>query len=248
MMLPAEEREDRAIENFLNYYNQTNGTSYRPERPKDKRIDFICKDDVTGAEIVIECTTLADPKWLELEDKTRKILAKVEYRLRCKLPGVFLLWAKEQIKYADNAKEALITQLCKEIEKTASNLAEGEEAQIDQPFDMTLVKEEARKVRTECALITHPPGGKYPLPKRMEQRIRAQFEVALSEANKKFANYTHMSTILLVNIWETVRDYETLKGDMFQSIDMGKYPNIKHIYLSEGLPDPPIYHLWPRSA
>jgi hypothetical protein len=122
-------------------------------------------------------------------------------------------------------------------------LAEGEEVSLFHPFPVKLRKEEASKVKTSCALVWVSPGGAYSIN---ENKLDQQFRQVLNEANRKFASYSDKQTVLLINIWETGLNYQIFKTELFESVDMGEYSNVKHIYLSEGLPDPPIYHLWPR--
>jgi len=110
------------------------------------------------------------------------------------------------------------------------------------PFNVKLRKVEAYKVKTNCALDWYPPEGASPNKNRLEQ-----FRRVLNEANRKFTSYSDKQTVLLINIWETGLDYQIFKAALFESVDMGEYSNIEHIYLSEGLPDPPIYHLWSRT-
>lgn len=252
-MLPKEKREERAVERFLEHYNQVNGTSYQTPQWLDRtpRIgegqqgpipDCLCKDPVSGAEMVIERTMLTGKKGLKLMEGANKFLTEVRLRLECKLPGVFFLhdWGVDEIRYKSNTREEKITQLCQEILGVAPTLAGGEEAQLWQPFPVKLRKEEAWKVLTNCALTYAPLGEASPIDHH-------RLEEVLDEANKKFANYIHMSTVLLMNIWDTGLDYEAFEEELFQSVDMGEYPNIDQIYLSEGLPDPIIYHLWSRS-
>jgi hypothetical protein len=78
----------------------------------------------------------------------------------------------------------------------------------------------------------------------MKTSLTSNLGKSLNEANRKFTSYRDKQTVLLINIWETGLDYQIFKTVLFESVDMAKYPNIKHIYLSEGLPDPPICHLW----
>ena len=246
MILPKEEREDRAVRKFLEWYNRTKRTSFQAQRPKDKRVDFICKDQMTGAELVIERTMLASQKYLKMNKGAKEFLDEISSRLKCKLPGVFLLHdfgMGGEIKYKGKTKKAMIDSLCQEILRVAPTLAEGEEAQLQlyQAYDVKLKKEEVQKYATNCALV-------YYLPSVAPSFDVAEFECVLNEADRKFANYTHMPTILLASIGGTGLDYKELEEELFQSVDMRKYPNIKHIYLSEGSPDPKIYHLWSTSA
>jgi len=252
-MLPREKREDEAVKRFLEHYNQVNETSYQIIRWLDRTPqireeqqgpipDCLCKDQVSGAEMIIERTMLADEKVLRLEEGANKFLTEVRRRLECKLPGVFLLyeWGVDEIRYRSNTREEKITQLCQEILRVAPTLAEGEVAQLEQPFPVKLRKEKAWQVTTNCDLVyTSLSNNAFPVG-------RHQLEEILDEANKKFINYIHISTVLLINIWATGLDYETFKKELFQSVDMREYPNIEQIYLSEGLPAPIIYHLWSR--
>lgn len=252
-MLPRENREERAVERFLEHYNQVNGTSYQNIQWLDRtpRIgegqqgpipDCLCKDQVSGAEMVIERTMLSGEKVLRLEAGANEFLTEVRRRLECKLPGVFLLhdWGVDEIRYRSNTREEKITQLCQEILRVAPTLAEGEVAQLEQPFPVKLRKEEAWNTRTNCALVYTP------LVNIVSPVGRHQLKKVLDEANEKFINYIHISTVLLINIWATGLDYKAFKEALFQSVDMREYPNIEQIYLSEGLSDPIIYHLWSR--
>lgn len=198
--------------------------------------------------MAIECTILTGPQDLKLSEGAYEFLVEVRSRLECKLPGVFLLydWGVDKIEYRTKTKEALITQLCQEIQRIAPTLAEGEEAQLCQPFPVKLRKE-PWEVTGNCDLLWDPPGGVFIVDPK-DTKIREQFEEFLNEANEKFADYTHMPTIFLVNICETGLKYEMFKDNLFQSVDMQKYPNVRHIYLSEGAPDPIIYPLWSYST
>ena len=257
MLLLKEAREERAIGIFLEYYNQANGTSYKIKKWLDRqpRIgqelqepipDCLCIDTVSGTEMVIERTMLTGVQDLKLTQGTEKFLADVRTQLSCKLPGVFLLhdWGVNAIRFTAKNRERKIAQLCQEILAVVPMLAEGEEAPLSQPFPVKLRKEEACKVRPHCALVYVSPEG---AASTNEDQLDQQFRQALKEANEKFHSYTDIETILLMNIWETGLDYEEFKTELFERVDMEEYPNIKHIYLSEGLPDPPIYHLWPKS-
>lgn len=256
MLLPKEDREERAIGIFLEYYNQANEKSYRIKEWLDRppRIgqeqgpipDCLCVDTVSGTGMVIERTMLTGVQDLKLTQGAEKFLADVRTQLSCKLPGVFLLydWGVNAIRFTAKNRERKIAQLCQEILTVAPMLAEGEEAPLCQPFPVKLRKEEACKVKTNCALVYVSPKGAY---STNENQLDQQFRQALNEANKKFRSYTDIQTVLLINIWETGLDYEEFETELLKSVDMEEYPNIKHIYLSEGLPDPPIYHLWSNS-
>jgi len=253
-MLSKDKREERAVSRFLEYYNQVHETSYSGTNidwlDRKPRIgqwqqgpipDCLCKDPASGTAMVIEYTMLASKEGLKRTEGACKFLAEVRIRLERKLPGVFLLhdWGVDEIKYKSNTREEKISQLYQEILRVAPTLAEGEEAQLCQPFPVKLRKEEASKVRTNCALI-------YFLPSRAPSADCHRLKGILSEADRKFASYSHLLTVLLINIWETGLDYEAFKRELFQSVDMEAYKNIKQVYLSEGLPDPIIYHLWSR--
>lgn len=251
VLLPKEDREERAIWRFLEYYNQVRGTSYeiqewldRPSRIRGPVPDCLCIDAVNGTEMVIERTMLTGEQDLKLEQGARKFLADVRDRLTCKLLGVFFLhdWGINAIRFTVKNREQKIAELCHAILKIAPTLSEGEEASLCRPFPVKLRKVGAHKVKTNCALVWFPPEGASSNKNRLEQ-----FRRALNEANSKFASYSDKQSVLLVNIFETGLDYQIFKTALFESIDMGDYPNIKHIYLSESLPDPPIYHLWSRS-
>ena len=256
MLLPKKDREERAIQRFLQYYNYANGTSYkisewldRPPRIRQelKRPvpDCLCVDAVSGAEMVIERTMLTGEKDLRLTQGAEKFLADVRTQLNCKLPGVFLLhdWGVRSIRFTAKNRGNKIAQLCQVILKVAPTLAEGEEASLYQPFPVKLRKEEAHKVKTDCALVWVSPEGAYSTNKNPLDR---QLRQVLNEGNKKFTSYTEKQTVLLINIWETGLDYGEFEKELSEKVGLKEYSNIKHIYLSEGLPDPPIYHLWSR--
>ena len=256
MFLPKEDREQKAIGRFLEYYNQANKTLYEIKKWLDRppRIgqelkgpipDCLCIDKTSGTELDSERTMLTGEQDLKLTQGAEKFLADVRTKLTCKLPGVFLLhdWGVNVIKFTAKNRERKIAQLCQEILRVAPMLAEGEEAPLSQPFPVKLRKEEACKVSTNCVLVWVSPGGAY---STNENQLDQQFRKVLNEANKKFRSYTNTQTTLLINIWETALDYEEFETGLFERVDMEEYPNIKDIYLSEGLPDPPIYHLWPK--
>ncbi len=255
MLLPKEDREERAIGIFLEYYNQANGTSYEIKEWLDRRPrigeelqgpipDCLCIDTVSGTEMVIERTMLTGMQDLKLTQSAEKFLADVRTQLHCKLPGVFLLhdWGVNAIRFTAKNREKKIAQLCQEILRVASMLSEGDEAQLGHPLPVKLSKEEACKVKTHCDLVYHSPEGA-----SNENHLDQQFRQVLNEAYKKFRNYTDKETVLLINIWETGLDYKEFETERLKSVDTEEYPSIKHIYLSEGLPDPPIYHLWSNS-
>ncbi len=253
MLLSKEEREERAIRRFLEYYNQANGTSYQIKQWLDRlprsgqRLqgptpDCLCTDNLTGMEIVIECTMLTGEQDLKLTEGAEKFLADVRTQLSCKLPGVFLLydWGVNAIRFTARNRERKTTQLCQEILSAVPMLAEGEEVPLYQPFPVKLRKEEARKVKTNCALIWVPPEGAY---STNENQLEKQLREVFDEASKKFTSYAHKQTVLLINVWETGLDYKEF-SELFEGIGMEEYSNIKHIYLSEGSPAQPAYHLW----
>ena len=122
----------------------------------------------------------------------------------------------------------------------APKMAEGEELILSHPFPVTLRIEEARKVKTHSALVWILPRGSRP---RHDIQLVEQLEQVLLEANRKFKHYSDQPTALLINIWETGLEYETLEKELFEVERMIEHPNIGHIYLSEGLPDPLIYRL-----
>lgn len=257
MFLAKKDREEKAIGRFLEYYNQANKMSYeikewldRPPRIgqelKGPIPDCLCIDKSSGAEMVIECTMFTGEHELKLTQGVEKFLADARTQLTCKLPGVFLLhdWGVNVIRFTAKNRERKIVQLCQEILRVAPMLTEGEEASLYQPFPVKLRKEEACKVKTRSALVFVSPDGTY---STNENQLDQQFRKVLNEANKKFRSYTNTQTTLLINIWETGLDYEEFETGLFERVGMEEYPNIKHVYLSEGLPDPPIYHLWPKS-
>ncbi|MDO9334496.1 MAG: hypothetical protein Q7T57_08260 [Dehalococcoidales bacterium] len=254
--MPKKEREERAIGIFLEYYNHVNGTSYdinkcewldRPPRirqePKGPIPDCLCIDAVNGTEMVIERTILTGEQDLELYQEAEKFLADVRELLTCKLPGVFFLydWGIKAIKFTVKNREQKIAELCQAILKIAPTLVDGEEALLSQPFPVKIRKEDSSKFKTSCALYWDPLETAH---SANETQLDQQFGKVLNEANRKFKNYTVRQTVLLINIRETGLNFQIFKTDLFNKVDMGEYPNIKHIYLSEGLPDPPIYHLW----
>jgi len=257
MLLPKKDSEERAIRRFLEYYNQANGVAYKIKEWLDRAPcigqelqgpipDCLCVDAVSGAEMVIERTMLTGEKDLRLTQGAEKFLADVRTQLNCKLPGVFLLhdWGVNAIRFTTaKNREQKIAELCQVILKVAPTLAKGEEASLYQPFPVKLRKEEAHKVKTDCALVWVSPEGAYSTNKNPLDR---QLRQVLDEANKKFTSYTDKQTVLLINIWETGLDYEGFEKELFEVVDSKEYSNIKHIYLSEGLPDPPIYHLWSK--
>ena len=255
VLLPKEEIEERAIRKFLKYYNQAHGTSYdifewldRSPRMRQELHgpipDCLCIDAVNETEMVIERTMLTGGQDLRLSQGAEKFLADVRDRLSYKLPGVFLLydWGVNAIRFTVKSRERKITQLCQEILAAAPMLAEGEEVPLSQPFPVKLRKEEAYRVKTNCALVWFPPRARSPNENQLDQQL-AQ---VLDEASKKFTRYTDKQTVLLINIWETRLNYKRFEEELFEGVVMEKYPNIEHIYISEGLPDPPIYHLWSK--
>lgn len=257
MLLPKKDREERAIRRFLQYYNQANGTSYEIEEWLDRTPsigqelqgpipDCLCVDAVGGAEMVIERTMLTGEKDLRFTQGAEKFLADVRTQLSCKLPGVFFLhdWGVNAIRFTTaKNREQKIAELCQAILKVAPTLAEGEEASLYKPFPVKLRKEEAHRVKTNCALVWVSPEGAY---STNENLLDQQLRQVLNEANRKFMSYIDQQTVLLINIWETGLDYEKFRKELLEEVDLKAYSNIKHIYLSEGLPDPPIYHLWSR--
>jgi hypothetical protein len=100
---------------------------------------------------------------LKLSQGAEKFLADVRARLNCRLPGVFLLhdWAVDAIRFTAKNRECKISQLCEKILAAAPMLADGEEVPLSHPFPVKLRKEEAWKVKTNCALIWVSPGGAY---------------------------------------------------------------------------------------
>ena len=127
VLLPKEDREERAIVIFLEYYNQANGTSYDINEcewlDRQPRIgqelqgpipDCLCVDIVNGTEMVIERTMLTDGQDLKLTQGAGKFLADVRGRLSGKLPGVFLLhdWGVNAIRFTAKNRERKIVQLC----------------------------------------------------------------------------------------------------------------------------------------
>lgn len=207
--------------------------------------DCLCADAVSGTEMVIECTMLTGEQDLRLTQGAEKFLADVRTQLSCKLPGVFFLhdWRVNAIRFTAKNRRQKIAELCQAILKVAPTLADGEEVSLYQPFPVKLTKEEARKLKSNCALVWISPEGAY---STNENQLDQQLRKVLDEANKKFTSYTDKQTVLLINIWETGLDYEGFEKELLEGVDLKEYSNIKHIYLSEGLPDPPIYHLWSR--
>ena len=259
VLLPKEDREERAIGIFLEYYNRANGTSYdinecewldrQPQIGQEQQgpiPDCLCMDAVNGTEMVIERTMLTGAQDLKLTQGAEKFLADVRGRLSCKLPGVFLLhdWGVNAIRFMAKNRERKIAQLCQEILAAAPMLVEGEEIPLSQPFPVKLRKEEAHKVKTNCALVWISPEGAYSPNKN---QLDPQLRQVINEANKKFTSYADKQTVLLINVRETGLNYEEFQTELFEGVDLEEYSNVKHIYLSEGLPDPPIYHLWSRS-
>lgn len=258
VLLPKKDREERAIGIFLEYYNQIYGTSYdinkcewldRSPRIEQKQQgpipDCLCIDSINGTEMIIERTMMTGGQGLKLTQGAEKLLADVRNRLSCKLPGVFLLhdWGINAIKFTAKNRERKIARLCEEILVAALMLSEGEEVSLSQPFPVKLRKEEACKMKTNCALVWIPPEGAYePNGIQPDQQLRQ----VISEANKKFTSYADKQTVLLINIYETGLDYEGFETELFKGVIMEAYSNIKHIYLSEGQPNLPIYHLWSK--
>lgn len=195
--------------------------------------------------MVIECTMLTGVRDLKLTEGAAKFLVDVRTQLSCKLPGVFLLhdWGVDAILFTAKNRMRKIAQLCQEILTAAPKLAEGEEVPLPYPFSVKLRKEEAYKVKTNCALVWVYPEGAY---STNENQLDQQLRQVLNEANRKFMShsYTNKQTVLLINIWETGLNYEEFEKELFEEVGSKKYPNINHIYLSEGLPAPPLYHLW----
>jgi hypothetical protein len=182
---------------------------------------------------------------LKLTQGAEKFLADVRTQLSCKLPGVFFLheWGVNAIRFTAKSRKQKVAQLCREILIAAPMLAEGEEVPLSHPFPVKLRKEESHKVKTNCALVWVSPEGAY---STNENQLDQQLRQVLNEANRKFTSYTDKQTVLLINIWETGLDYEEFENELSEKVGLKEYSNIKHIYLSEGLPDPPIYHLWSR--
>ncbi len=254
MLLPKKDSEERAIRRFLQYYNQANRTSYRIKEWLDRPPcigqelqgpipDCLCVDAASETEMVIERTMLTGEQDLKWTQGAEKFLADVRAQLSCRLPGVFFLhdWGVNAIRFTAKNRKQKIAELCQAILKVAPTLAEGEEAWLYQPFPVKLRKEIACKVKTNCALVfVSPEGACFTNENQLDQQLRH----VLSEANKKFTSYTDKQTVLLINIWETGLDYEEFAKEVFEGVDLKEYSNIRHIYLSEGLPDPPIYHLW----
>ncbi|GEM_PF-5176076 len=253
LMLPKNDREERAISRFLDYYNQTNATSYeircwldREPRskhdPQESIPDCLCVDATNGNEMIIEYTMLTGDHDLRLAEGAEKFLADVRTAVKCQLPGVFLLydWRVNALRFTSNNRGEKIAELCREILAVAPGLAEGQEVLLSQPFPVKLRKEEASKVKADSALIWTP------LEANSNSRnpIDQQLLNVLDEGNRKFVRYDYKATILLINIWETGLDYEGLKRIFPREVTLKEYPNIKHIYLSEGLPNPLIYHLY----
>jgi hypothetical protein len=117
----------------------------------------------------------------------------------------------------------------------APTLTKGEVVSLSNPFPVKLVREDADRLVTKGALLYNIPDCASTNDK---QQLSKQFQHVLSEADKKFQSYTEIPTILLLNIWETGLDYQYFKAEIFSKVNMEDYPNIMHIYLSEGQPEP----------
>lgn len=256
-MLPREEREERAIGKFLKYHNQTNNTSYRLVKWLDRVPhhkseqpgpipDCLCKDENSGKQLIIERTMLTGEQDLELVKGAEQFLCDVSTQLKDKLPGVFNLddWGVNAIHYTANNRQQKIDQLCQQILDTAPTLTEGEMTCLSDPFPVKLIKlakEDADRLVTKSVLLYTIPACAYA---KDRQILSKQLEDVLIGADKKFQRYTKIPTVLLLNIFEIGLDYGYFKAEVFSKVNMGNYPNIMHIYLSEGQADPPIYSLW----
>lgn len=256
-MLPKEERENRAVGKFLEYYNQTNDTSYRIvewlDRAPRNRLgqqgpipDCLCGDKNSGKQMVVERTMLTGEQDLELIRGAEQFLGDVSNQLKCKLPGVFRLddWGVNEIQYTHNNRQQKINRLCQKISDIAPTLATGEVASLSDPFPVKLIREATDRLVAKSALLYNIPDCACVKDRR---QLSKKLQHVLIEANKKFQGYTENPTVLLVNIWETGLDYGYFKAEIFSRVNMGNYPNIMYIYLSEGQADPPIYILWPNN-
>lgn len=258
-MLPREEREERAVGKFLEYYNQTNNTSYQVVKWLDRAPhlrseqpgpipDCLCRDENSRKQMVIERTMLTGEQDLELAKGAEQFLSDVSTQSKGKLPGVFRLddWGVNAIHYTANNRQQKIDQLCQQILNIAPTLTEGEVVCLSDPFPVKLIKlvrEDADRLVTKSALLYDIPNC---LSTNDKQPLVQQFEHVLSEANKKLQSYTEIPTVLLLNIWETGLDYQYFKAEILSRVNMEDYQNITHIYLSEGQPEPLIYNLWPN--
>jgi len=253
MLLPKGKREERAIANFLKYFNNETGSSYQVKEWLDRGNqqgpipDCLCEDSASGANIVIEHTILASTEDLRLSQGTAKFLGEVRCRLNCRLPGVFLLhdWEVDEIEYSTNERDSKIDQFCQEIMEVTTTLSDGEVAQLHQLFRVKLRKEEAHRVTADCALVYTPLCGN---PSLHGEKLINKFEDILKEANSKFENYTSAPTFLLVSIWETGLDYRGFETELQGRLDMSEYPNVNNIYLSEGDPRCLVYRFWPSNV
>ena len=260
MLLHKEEIEERAVGIFLEYYNRAYRTSYSinecewldrtprtRQKPQGPIPDCLCKDTINGTEMVIERTMMIGEQDLKLTQGAEKFLTDVRDRLSCKLPGVFLLhdWEINAIMFADTRdREEKIAQLCQAILTTAPILADGQEVILSQPFPVKLRKEEDYKVKSNCALVWTPLECE---GERNKNSFDHQLRQVINEANEKFIGYSDKQTVLIINIWETGLNYDHFKTTLLKEIVMADYSNIMHIYLSEGLSDPRIDHLWSKS-
>ena len=256
-MLPREEIEERAVGKFLEYHNQTNNTSYQVVKWLDRAPhlileqpgpipDCFCRDENSRKQMVIERTMLTGEQDLELTKGAEQFLGDVGTQLKGKLPGVFRLddWGVNAIHYTTNNRQQKIDQLCQQILDITPTLTKGEVVSLSDPFPVKLIKlvrEDADRLVTKSALLYNIPDC---VCAKDRQVLTKQLQDVLSEADKKFQSYTQIPTVLLLNIWETGLDYQYFKAEIFSKVNMKDYPNIMHIYLSEGQPEPPIYNLW----
>ena len=246
--MKKKEQEKRIIDHFLEYYNETKGAHYWDVREPDvddresKQPDYVCRDAVTGEEIVVEITQLPgprDPKWTA---GAREFLRDLRSRLEGELPGTFVLVPDvgvERIEYRQATREPMLEQLCQGILNVAPTLTEGESATLSQPFLCKL-----RKLRVEGSRLLRV-GPTYTIWPENDPETKMQFQQAIYEANEKFMGYSSTLTILLVGIWETGCEYGEF-AEILPSINRETYPNVKHIYLYDDSARRP-YHLWPRS-
>ncbi len=257
-MLPKEEREERAVGKFLDYYNQNNDTSYQIvewlDRDSRNRLeqqgpipDCLCVDNNSGKQIVIERTMLTGEQDLKLIQGAEQFLGDVNTQLKGKLPGVFRLddWGVNAIIYTANNRQKKIDQLCQEILGIAPTLTKGEVVSLSEPFPVKLVREDEERFVANSALLYNIPDCVCAKDRR---QLTKNLQHILSEADKKFQNYIKYPTVLLLNIFETGLDYGYFKAEIFSKVNMGNYPNIMYIYLSEGQAEPPIYNLWPNNV
>lgn len=224
--------EEYGLKCLLRYLNSGDKRSYkvvsRPDKEESnsKRPDFICKDQMTGAEITVEITQiLSHPDRLKAQAHRRRIWYETAKLVEGKLPGGYQFTLPLKL----NTRGLTVNQLAQTVIHKAANMKVGDKIQLERDLELSKLSDEGSFLSYVEARQDENDDDPIDELMNFAQVIHA-IKTPLQEANEKFDAFSKGVRILLLDCRSIPLDILDV-SILSDEITLDQYPSIDRIYL-----------------